>query len=318
VDDNTVVVTGVRFTSPDFMVARTNLADQADSRAAGRRLATALKCSGLTAVFVLAPGVGINGSALIEGMQCVLGDDVVLSGGLAGDGGRFSGTLTICDEHATGDGIVAVGFRGSRIRLTHGSYGGWQPFGPKRKVTRAAGNILYELDGKPALRLYKRYLGEYAKDLPGSGLLFPFAMLDREQTKTGLIRTILGIDEATDSLILAGDVTEQGFLQLMQASTNLLIEGAEVAAKMAVASAMPERAPLPPDTECLGLLVSCIGRKLVMGTRVDEEVESVGAVLGDHAVLAGFYSNGEISPHAATTKCRLHNQTMTITCIHEQ
>jgi hypothetical protein len=65
------------------------------------------------------------------------------------------------------------------------------------------------------------------------------------------------------------------------------------------------------------VLISCIGRKLVMGDRVDEEVEAVGAVFGQNCTLTGFYSNGEISPFLETTECKLHNQTMTITWLGE-
>jgi len=170
--------------------------------------------------------------------------------------------------------------------------------------------VLFELDGKPALDIYKRYLGDYASGLPASGLLFPFALLSNEQQESGLIRTLLGVDEAAGSLTLAGDIPQGGYVRLMHASTEALVDGAEAAAR---ATLDMVQGPGPG----LALLVSCIGRKLVMGDRVDEEVEAVGTLLGKDAVLAGFYSNGEISPYLDTTECRLHNQTMTITYLSE-
>jgi hypothetical protein len=192
----------------------------------------------------------------------------------------------------------------------HGSFGGWQPFGPVREVTRSVDNVLYELDGEPALEIYRRYLGDHAQGLPASGLLFPFAMLGDDPRRVGLVRTILGIDEATRSLVMAGDMAQGGKVRLMHASTNALIDGARAAADAAavmMSGAQPG----------LALLVSCVGRKLVMGGRVDEEVEAVAQVLGQGAALAGFYSNGEISPFVGEQDCRLHNQTMTITCLSE-
>ena len=72
--------------------------------------------------------------------------------------------------------MVAVGLYGEHVKLGHGSKGGWDTFGPERIVTKSDGNVLYELDDKPALALYKEYLGDRAAGLPGSALLFPLAL----------------------------------------------------------------------------------------------------------------------------------------------
>lgn len=310
VSDGGIVITAIRFDRPDFRVACTDLAGMESSRDAGRRLAERLRGAGLRSVLVLGQGVQINGSALIDGITETLGANVTLTGGLAGDGGAFKQTFTLCNDAVSDRQIVGIGFYGDAIRMSHGSFGGWQPFGPARKVTRASGNVLYSLDGEPALAIYKRYLGEYAKDLPASGLLFPFAMLGEDHREIGLIRTILGVNEDDASLVLAGDVVENGYLRLMHASTNALIDGAEAAAQAA-------QQMFASDGAGVAILVSCVGRKLVMGGRVEEEVEAVARVFGANATIAGFYSNGEISPYVASTQCQLHNQTMTITYLAE-
>lgn len=308
VSNGKLVMTALRFDAPGLTLAVTDLDDMADSRAAGLRLARQLDVPGLHSALVFAQGVRINGSALIDGFKAALPAHVALSGGLAGDGGAFTETLTLSTHGISASQLVAVGFSAPRTRLHHGSFHGWRPFGPARKVTRSQGNMLFELDGQPALDVYKRYLGEHARDLPGSGLLFPFEMLGEDHGAVGLIRTILGTDEAAGGLVLAGDIIEQGYLRLMHASTDSLVEGAHVAA---------EAAARGQQTGGLALLVSCVGRKLVMGDRVDEEVEVVANVFGKDAVVAGFYSNGEISPGLDGLSCRLHNQTMTITHISE-
>lgn len=310
VSDGSAVITAVQFASPRFRVASTDLVDMAHSRRAGNELAQKLAGADLRSVLVLGQGVEINGSALIDGLTEALGAGVTLTGGLAGDGGAFRQTWTLYNERVSDRQIVGIGFYGDAIKMAHGSFGGWQPFGPPRKVTRAVGNVLYSLDNEPALDIYRRYLGDYAKDLPGSGLLFPFAMLGEDHREIGLIRTILGIHEADKSLVLAGDVVENGYLRLMHASTNALIDGAEAAAEAA-------RRMYDGNADGLAILVSCVGRKLVMGGRVDEEVEAVGKVFGTKATLTGFYSNGEISPYVASPVCQLHNQTMTITYLYE-
>jgi hypothetical protein len=310
VDDNSLTLTGVRFDKAQLNKASTPLNGMSDSFAAGERLGKQLAAPDLKAILVFGPGVQINGSALVDGITSVVGTAVPITGGLAGDGGAFTQTFTIGPDGVSDHHVVAVGLRGDSLSFTHGSFGGWEPFGPARKVTRCEGNVLFELDGEPALSVYKRYLGDHAKDLPASGLLFPFAMLGDDHNAMGLIRTILAVDEDTGSLTLAGEINLNGYLKLMHASTDKLVNGAEAAAEAAAAT-------YKSSGDNLAILVSCVGRKLVMGSRVDEEVEAVADVFGSNAVLTGFYSYGEISPFTPGASCKLHNQTMTITCLGE-
>lgn len=309
--EGSCIVTALRFDHAAVSAVATDLADMADSRAAGRRLAALLGGNGLRAVMVFGQGVRINGSALVDGMADILGGDIPITGGLAGDEGAFSRTWTLGPGGVSERAIVALGFRGERLEFGHGSFGGWAPFGPARRVTRCDGNILHELDGESALAIYRRYLGDFAEGLPASGLLFPFAILGEDQAVTGLIRTILGIDEASGSLILAGEIEPGGYLRLMHASIDSLVNGAETAAESV-------RRMCGEASAGLAILISCIGRKLVMGDRTDDEVEAVASVLGRGATLTGFYSNGEISPLLPGVGCKLHNQTMTITWLSER
>lgn len=310
VGDATCVITAVHFDDTPIRMADTVLSGMDDSQAAGARIGAQLNQPDLRAVMVFGPGVQINGSALVDGIASQIGKNIPITGGLAGDGGAFVKTWTIGAQGAKDDSIVACGLYGDKLEFAHGSFGGWEPFGPARKVTRCAGNVLYELDGEPALAVYKRYLGDHAKGLPVSGLLFPFAMVGEDHDAIGLIRTILGIDEAAGSLTLAGAIDPDGYLKLMHASTDRLVHGAETAAEAA-------QAMLQCKGDSLAVLVSCVGRKLVMGDRVDEEVEAVGDVFGRTATLTGFYSYGEISPFSPGSDCQLHNQTMTISWLGE-
>jgi len=310
VADGSLVVTAVAFDHSRVVQVSTELSRMEESQAAGRRLAQGLELQGLKAIMFFGQGVQINGSAVLAGLTEVVGSGVLITGGLAGDGGAFAQTWVLTDAGASSSRLVCLGFYGEALHFSHGSYGGWSPFGPARKVTRAVNNVLFELDGESALDVYKRYLGAHAKDLPASGLLFPFAMLGEDHSERGLIRTILGVNEADGSLTLAGDIESGGYLKLMHASTDGLVGGAETAAQATL--------PLRGDGGAgLAMLVSCVGRKLVMGGRVEEEVEAVADVLGAGTTLTGFYSYGEISPFSKEVECKLHNQTMTITYLTE-
>lgn len=310
VSDDSCSVTAIRFDQAKVHAASTRLAGMEDSFAAGQRLAHALPQADLRCVMVLGQGVNINGSALIAGLTQGLAPGALVTGGLAGDDANFKQTSVLHDGGVDAEHVACVGLYGAQLQVTHGSFGGWLPFGPARKVTRCVSNVLFELDGEPALDVYKRYLGDHAKDLPASGLLFPFLMLGRDHSELGIIRTILAVDAEQGSLTLAGDIESEGYLRLMHAGTDALVEGAEVAATAA-------NEVLADSSQSLALLVSCVGRKLVMGGRVEEEVEAVADVLGKAAVLTGFYSYGEISPLSGEVACKLHNQTMTITRVSE-
>lgn len=310
--DETCVISCIKFEKTKVLSRSTALREMSDSFDAGERLAKDLPVENLSAVIVFGVGVNINGGGLVSGLQSALPKHVSISGGLAADAGTFKQTWTVGPEGSNDSNIVAIGLYGDNIHLSYGSFAGWQPFGPARKVTKSIQNVLYELDGERALDIYKRYLGDHARDLPVSGLLFPFEMLGKNQGKSGIFRTILDANEIDGSLTLAGDIDPNGYLKLMHSSTEKLIAGAETAAKHVTDSLVKNA-----SGESLAILISCVGRKLVMGHRVDEEVEAVAEMLGKEVSIAGFYSNGEIVVDKFLGECHLHNQTMTITYISE-
>ncbi|MEM9457041.1 MAG: FIST N-terminal domain-containing protein [Myxococcota bacterium] len=311
VHDDSLSVTAVHFEYTTIHAAHVCLDDYGgSSTAAGAQLAQALPAQGLRHVFTLSDGQRVNGSDLVRGMYSELPDGVQVTGGLAGDGARFDRTLVLAEGEPRQGVIAAMGLYGNALRIGYGSLGGWDSFGPKRTVAKSKGNVLYELDGKPALELYKRYLGDHATGLPATGLLFPLE-IQRPGEERSVVRTILAVDEAEQSLTFAGDVPEGSVAQLMKANFERLIDGAADAAKASVQTLGGD-----PPAE-LAVLISCVGRKLVLKQRTEEEVEGVRGVLGRGPMLTGFYSYGEICPAAPDASGELHNQTMTITTFHE-
>ncbi len=307
--DDTVSVTAVRFDATRVVGTSVPIAKPGDSHAAGAALAQFLAADDLVHLFVLSDGLNVNGSELVKGLSENLPAGVTLSGGLSGDGTAFGETTVIFGETVGSRTVAAVGFYGDRLEVGCASLGGWDSFGAERLVTRSEGNVLYELDGFSALNLYKRYLGEHARDLPGSGLLFPLSIRNPEDNSS-VVRTILAVDEEAQSLTFAGDVPAGWYARLMKANFDRLIDGAIGAARASLVNMSDQQ----PD---LAILISCVGRRMVLRQRTEEELEGVRDVVGSKAALTGFYSYGEISPFTPDAKCALHNQTMTITSFRE-
>jgi hypothetical protein len=328
VRDHSITATAIEFATTQVISHHIYLHPLETSCSAGARLAKQFPMVDLAHLFVLSDGLRVNGSELIAGLRSELPDAVTITGGLSGDGSRFGETLVLSNTELGQGMIAAVGFYGTNLKVGYGSIGGWTAFGPKRTVTKSEGNVLYELDGQSALALYKKYLGEYASDLPASGLLFPLNLYNKEGD-TAVVRTILAVDETEQNLTFAGDLPEGSIVQLMQANFNRLIDGAMAAAQnslvtshdLADSSVTESIAESPPKDSKklpeLAILISCVGRKLVLKQRIEEEVEGVREVIGSDTVLTGFYSYGEIAPSAQGKCCELHNQTMTITTFTE-
>ncbi|CAN5821886.1 FIST N-terminal domain-containing protein [soil metagenome] len=305
--DHSIVVAVLRFEHTRVRYAHAGISSAEGSFPAGGAIADQLAGPELRAVIVLSRGHDVNGSELIRGLNLKLPDTVVVTGGLAGDGDRFGTTYVLGEGVPRRESVVAVGLYGDRVRVGHGSKGGWDTFGPERVVTGSKGNVLYTLDDRPALALYKEYLGERASGLPGSALLFPLSLRTSQDATECVVRTVLGVDEATQSMVFAGDIPTGAYAKLMRANFDRLILGAQDAGLAALREY---------SQPALCIAIRCVGRRLVLGERTEEETEAALEALPSGTEQIGFYSYGEISPHA-TGRCDLHNQTMTLTVISE-
>ena len=307
--DETVTIVIIEFEDTLVKTISLNINDQPNSFEAGKALFNGLNDSSLSYMMVISDGGLVNGSELVRGIEYVNTGNIPVTGGLAGDGDKFNYTVVGCNEKPKQGNIVAVGFYGKSLKIGHASLGGWEIFGPEKVVTRSVSNKLYEIDGKGALDLYKQYLGKYADELPGSALLFPLYVRP-DGAENSVVRTILSIDNDEQSMVFAGDIPEGSYIRFMKANFDKLIDAATQAATQALTQfrARPK----------LALLISCVGRKLILGKRIDEEIEAVKEIFGEGTILSGFYSYGEISPLNTNARCELLNQTMTITTFNEE
>ncbi len=308
--DDTVTITAVEFEKTNISTACINIADYPDSFTAGQALIAGFDREQLSYMLVLSDGNKVNGSELVKGINDRCDKKVLVTGGLAGDAANFASTLVGLNGNNGNGNIVGVAFYGDAIRIGHGCMGGWDMFGPERTVTRSADNVLHEIDGINALQLYTEYLGSFAAQLPASALLFPLSV-ELPGTNTQVVRTILSIDSENKTMTFAGDVPVNARIRFMRANFDRIVDAAAEAAAQTLKNGLTN----PP---ALALLISCVGRKLILQKRAEEEVEAVNESFGGKTILTGFYSYGEISPLLNETSCQLHNQTMTITTFDEQ
>ncbi len=307
--DDTVVITAIEFEKSSIRTIAIQIDKDVNSLKTGEELMQSLLGDNLVAVLVISEGSYINGSELVNGLNSMNSLGIPITGGLAGDAARFLNTYVGLNNPAIEGNIVAIGFYGNSLSVGHSSFGGWDEFGKERVITKSDKNILYEIDGRNALELYKEYLGPYVAELPGSALLFPLSMRTNDAEKN-LVRTILNIDEEKQAMIFAGNMPEGSKVRLMKANFEKIIDGSSVAAQKTFTK---EDNPSPD----LAILISCVGRKLILQERTSEEVVAAKNIFGDKTSITGFYSYGELSPFNPNSNCELHNQTMTITTFSE-
>ena len=307
--DNSIVATAIELEQSTLKCVQTHISEHVSSFDAGLFLKEQLQSDDLSGIFIISDGLMVEGSELVRGFNHENTKNIPITGGLAGDAARFQNTYTSLNEAPGKGNIIAVGFYGDHMHIGHGSLGGWDEFGYERTITRSDKNVLFEVDEEKALDLYKRYLGSFAEQLPGSALMFPLSMRVPGADKY-LIRTILATDDNESAMIFAGNMPQGSTVRMMRGDIQKLIRASATAAKESVES-LKNRKPQ------LTLMLSCVGRKIIMDKKVEEEVLAAEEILDGDCAVAGFYTYGGLSPFGVGTPCELHNQTMTITTFSE-
>jgi hypothetical protein len=307
--ESDIVATAISFDKSSIKATEIDILSNNNIDDLGEKIKHDLLTPDLKSILILSEGSYINGTELINELINQTNGLVPIFGGLAGDEYNFKKTIVGLNADATSGKIVAIGFYGNHIHFGYGSEGGWGDFGPEREVTQSEKNILYKVGDRFALDLYKEYLGKYAEELPGSSLYFPLSMKENIDS-TPVVRTILSIDEEKKSMTFAGNIPTGSYVRLMKGNIDKLIDASSSAALKTLKE--------PSTKTQLALLVSCVGRRIVLGERVSEELEVVKEIFGKNTILCGFYSYGEISPTLKNVACELHNQTMTIATIFEE
>ena len=215
--DHALVATVAQFERTAVKTFCQTITTSSQSFSAGISLAALIPQEGLRAIYMLSEGLTVNGTELMRGLRSTVPGSVTIAGGLAGDGTRFKSTRVLYDQVAQPGQIVAVALYGDNLIIGAHARGGWLPFGPERRITKSTDNILYALDNRPALALYKEFLGHSADGLPASALHFPLLLgAGGAPLARNIVRTILAIDEKDQSMTFAGDMPMGEIVRLMR------------------------------------------------------------------------------------------------------
>jgi len=304
--DNSVSVILMKFDHTPIKTVKRSIKNYKNSEEVGKAIIEELNAPDLNHVFILSDGQLVNGSDLLTGVRGIKNENTIVTGGLAGDGYQFDKALVGLNGQPEEGDVVAIGYYGDRLKVGFGCRAGWDTMTTDRLVTKSEKNVLYEVDGQSALSLYKNYLGDVASELPGSALYYPLSLSSKSNQEKPVIRTILGINEEDQSMTFAGNIPQGYNVKLMKHNPDRLISEAGLASQRAISTFGSKK----PD---LALIISCVGRKIVLGQHVDEEVEEAKNILGNDSIISGFYSYGEIGPKNNGVDCDLHNQTIAIT-----
>ncbi len=237
-----------------------------------------------------------SGVLILDSLKQALGKQVPIFGGLTADQWRSQQTYQFFNNEVCSDAVSILLFSGP-ILFSHGISSGWQPIGKPGRVTKAEKNRVYEIDGRPALAFYHRYLGA----LPPSSE-YPLALFDADSNRF-YMRAPSGIyDSANGNITFFGDVPAQSIVQIAETTHDDILSASRLSTLQALEN-------YPGQTPAVALFFSCASRRQILGSRTREEYEQAQRCLTHPLPSCGFYTNGEIAPLQQQGDTYFHNET---------
>lgn len=238
-----------------------------------------------------------SGVSILEGLKQALGLEVPIFGGLAADQLRFQQTYQFFKTEVLSDAVPILVFSGS-VLFSHGVANGWHPVGKRSRVTKVDKNVVYEIDGQPALEFYHYYLGA----LPPS-IEYPLAVFngDNDQDQSFYMRAPSSYDPASGSITFFADIPDQALVQITEANREAILEASQTSMR----TAMQNYPGVAPEA---ALFFSCTARRQILGTRAYEEYALAKGTLAQVIPGCGFYTNGEIAPLQQHGQTQFHNE----------
>ncbi len=288
-----VTAMGLRLDGAGFESFRLDPPEQSP-REAGRAFGARMMKSAKPSLVILLP----DGTSprrpdeIVRGLHEALGDVPIIGGGAA-DEGTFDRVATFHQQNVIRGGAVALALHGP-VRIATAARTGWATIGASHVCTRVdEGVLVREIDNRPALDVYIESLGLSAWDSSISTFEFPLGITPDAHATPGhydqepLLRTVMTVDVAKKTLVLAGSMEEGTCVRLTRATKDSVLEAASIAAATAATSLRESN---------IALCFNCITRKILLGPRYKEEIARAFAHIGPRVPRAGFYCYGEISP----------------------
>ena len=316
ITDDQMIINIIQFSNPgDFNQFEIDLDRPCDSAKTGQLIAKNLNTFKASGAILFSDGLNVDGALIVDHINKNLQNSVQIIGGLAGDGSDFKETFVLSRQKIQSNKVTVVAFKDS-IKMAAIAHGGWERFGLKYTITKSEANVVYEIDNKPALDFYKEYLGKEAEKLPASGLHFPLMVFPKSETEEPVVRTLLAVDQEKKSLTFAGSILQGSVIDLMKSSSKSLIHSTDLNIEYLNFALGHGKVFNKPEQVLFSLIVSCVGRRLTLGIKTEEELLGYKEMKSKNIFQSGFYSYGEISSNEKQT-CSFHNQTLTQALIWE-
>lgn len=263
------------------------------------------------AFIVASGGISTDGEMIVKGIEDVVGHDATIFGGLAGDDFTMTGTYVFTNQNYNINGLVVIVLDADKVNVAGLATSGWQPVGTMRTITKSEGNVVYTIDGQPALDVVIKYMGvnknldEWKDVIMNVGSEFPM-QLQREDAEP-VIRAPLFANKEDRSLVCAGSVPQGSRIRFSLPPDYNVIEKVIEECKEIKEKELPIAEAM--------IMFSCKARHLSLGPMVSDEIDQVKEVWD--APMAGFFSYGEMGK-ASQGKHEFHNNTCSLVVISEK
>jgi len=253
-----------------------------------------------------------SSSDLISGLQERVGVSFPLAGASAADNLAFKKTYIYFDQEIISNAACGI-LWGGKLNFGLGTKHGWKPLGKPRKVTKASGNIINEIDNAPAIRIYEDYLAmdtaELKNELKRISILYPIGIYLPGEEEF-LLRNLFSIED-NGSIVLQGNVPQNSQIRLMIGTKETCL----AATHQAIEEVKKGLSGRP----CNFVLVfDSISRYILLGRQAGKELEIIKEHLGKDTPIIGLCTYGEQAPLRSINylgKTYFQNQTITIVAI---
>jgi len=261
----------------------------------GQELATKLITSNTKLIITFADALNVNGEEYIKGIQSI--SNVFIAGGLAGDNGLFKETFVFNEKEIITNGCVGVSLNSDTLKVSNEFGFNWEGIGKIMHITKSKGNIVYEIDGKTPVEIYRHYFGEdVAKDVVKIGVEFPLII---KKDNISIARAVVGQND-DGSLIFAGNINTGEKVQFGYGNIESILQKDEILFQNLKNF----------DIESI-FIYSCMARRRFLGKMIESEVKPFSKI----ATVSGFFTYGEF--FTFNNKNQFFNQTMTVLLLSE-